>query len=268
MTPTANRSERRSWTRCVSAESTKITLRNNADKTPARLVAEPVVRYSDQLIRAIDATMWVYGTKGRPVAIQKVECYSRPDAPKYLYALFSLSDGLIEAQWLGEPGWSSTKPGVEMCVLSGGPGAALTEAGRTLQMKELIRRFAVTMTGWAQIREELRLLPRPIHRYRDPEAGLQDGAIFAFAANGTNPNFLMLIESHGPDLTRATWNYPPVRATDGQLSVRLDGKEVWSAPWQVGMGGRYDTWLYFYARQQNPGNDGNAALPTLEARLA
>ena len=235
------------------AEGTKITLRDNADKTPAKLVPEPIMRYSDQYIRAIDATMWAYGSKGRPVAIQKVECYSRPDAPKYLYALFSLSDGLIEAQWPGESGWSSTKPGVEMRVLPRGPKAAPTEAARTLQIKEVIRRFAVTMTGWAEAREEMRLLPRPIHRYGDPDAGLQDGAIFAFAANGTNPNFLMLIELRGADLTHATWNYGGVRATDGKLSVRLDGKEVWSAPWHGGMGGRYDTWLYFYASQQQPG---------------
>jgi hypothetical protein len=185
--------------------------------------------------------------------VQKVECYRHPSFPKYLYALFSLSDGLIEARWPGESDWSSTKAGIEMRVLPGGPKAAPTEAGRLLQMKEALRRFAITMTGWQNRKDEMRLLPRPVYRYADPDSGIQDGAIFAFVVYGTNPGCLILIEVQGRDAAHATWKYGPVRMTDGGLNMRLDGSEVWSADWRVSSGGRYDTWLYFHARQQERG---------------
>ena len=231
-------------------ESTGVFRLRGADKTAAKVLPEPVVRYSDHLQQIADATMWVYGTKGRPVALQKVECYRRPGFLKYLYALFSLSDDLIEVRWPGERGWSSTKPAVELREVPGGPKPASTEAGRLLQMKEVIRRFAATKADMGDVHEEMRVLPRPVYRYRDPDAGLQDGAIFAFVVNGTNPDFLMLIELRGPDVTQATWNYAPVRMTAGILKVRLDGKEVWSVPGVFGLGGTFDTWLFFFARQQ------------------
>jgi len=235
------------------AEGTSVFRVDGSNKTPAKIVAEPLMRSSDQVILAVDSTLWAYGTKGRPAAVQKVACYRHPSFPKYQYALFSLCDGMIEARWPGESGWSSTRPGVEMRVLPGSPKPADTATARLLQLKDLARRFAVTMTGWEHRRQEMRLLSRPVHRYADPEAGLQDGAIFVFVVNGTNPDCLILIELQGKSLDQATWKYGAVRMTDGGLNMRLDDKEVWSADWRVSSGGRYDNWLYFHARQQQRG---------------
>jgi hypothetical protein len=232
------------------AEGTTIVRLDGSDRSPAKLVAEPLMRYSDQIILIMDATLWAYGAKGRPLALQKVECYRHPSFPKYLYALFSLSDGLIEARWPGESGWSSTKPAIEMRILPGAPQPAAKESGRLVQMKEALRRFAVTMTGWQDRKDEMRLLSRPLYRYADPGSGLQDGAIFAFVTYGTNPNFLILIELQGADVEHAVWKYASLRMTDGGLNLRLDDKEVWSADSRVNSSGRYDTWLYFHARQQ------------------
>ncbi len=235
------------------AQATTVFRVGRAEKTPAKLAAEPALRYADHFQQAVDATLWVYGDKGRPVALQKIECYRRPGFPKYLYALFSLCDDPIEARWAGEREWSSTRPGVALLALPNGPKPADTQSNRLLQMKETIRRFAATKIDMGNEREEMRLLPRHVYRYRDPDAGVQDGAIFGFVVNGTNPDFLMLIELRGPDLARATWHYAPLRMTAGILNVRLDGKQVWSVPGAFGMGGTFDTWLYFFPRQQQPG---------------
>ena len=200
------------------AEGTTVFELLGSDKRPAELVAEPAVRYVDRFHSIVEGTLWIYGTQGRPVAVQKLERYRRPDFPTTcLYGLFSLSDNLIEAQWPGEPSWTSTKPGIErrpptpqesgayhhglrriswgeLQVLPAGPEPAATDAGRLAQLKEVIRRFSVTRTDMGDIREEMLLLPGPIHRYRDPDSGLQDGALFAFAAYGTNPDLLIAIE--------------------------------------------------------------------------
>jgi hypothetical protein len=184
------------------------------------------------------------------LAVQKVESFHHPSSPKYFYALFSLSDGLIEVRWPGEVGWSSAKPGIEVRSLPGGPKPAAAEAGRLLQMKETSRRFTATMSGGPGGPEEMRLLPRPLYRYADPDSGIQDGAIFALSAYGTHPGCLILIELDGADVPHASWKYGPVRMTDGGLSVRLDGNEVWTAEARVAEHGRYATWLCFFARQQ------------------
>ncbi len=235
------------------AENTNVWHLRGAEKMPAKLVGEPVLRFDSQYYGAIDGTMWLYGTKGRPAAVQTVVCWRRPGFPKHEYCLVSLSDGLIEARWPGEREWSSTKPGVEMRELSKGLKPASTETERMRQMKEMVRRFTATRIDVGNIREENRALARQIHRYRDPESGLQDGAIFVFVANGTAPDFYLLLELRGPDLARATWNYGVHRTTTGELHVRLDGNEVWSVPLESNPGRDiYATYLHFFPRQQEP----------------
>lgn len=227
------------------AESTVVSRLNGA-KTRVDLVAEPALRFSDHFHGAVDATLWLYGTKGRPVAAQAVQLYRASYLHGYYYCLASLSDGLIEAQWPGRPGWSSTKPGVEMLALPEAPKPAPTEAARTRQMREPIRRFAATRRDMTEIYEENRVLSQPVRRYRDPDSGIQDGAVFVFISNGTAPDFLVLLEARGPDLDRAKWHYGPLRMTTGQLRLRLDGKEVWSVPWEFTPGRNvYPTYVHF-----------------------
>jgi hypothetical protein len=99
-------------------------------------------------------------------------------------------------------------------------------------MKSLASRFATTLTGLSadgSDREELRLLPTPVYRYKldasDPD--LQDGAVFAFV-QGTDPEVLMLLElvpsDEGPQ-----WQYAFARATAGGLEARLGNMVVWEA---------------------------------------
>lgn len=229
------------------AQGTKVWQVRGTDKIPAELLPQPVLRFDSQYHRCVDATLWLYSAKGRPVAVQEVECYDRPGCPKHFYCLVSLSDGLINAQWPGEREWSSTKPGVELRALPEAPKAASTESGRMRQMREILRRFTATRVDPGNLREENRALAQPIHRYRDPDSRLQDGAIFVFVANGTSPDFFLLLELRGPDVEHGTWNYGMRRTTTGELHLRLDGKEVWSVPLQSNPGRDvYDTWLFFF----------------------
>ncbi len=236
------------------AQSTTVWQLRGADKIPAELVPEPVLRFDSQYHGAIDATLWLYGVRGRPLAAQSVVCWRRPGFPKYSYCLASLSDGLIEARWRGDRQWLSTKPGIALRVLPDGPRPAATENGRMRQMKEAVRRFTAARTdkfAWGDVREEDRVLVQPMRRYRDPDSGLQDGAIFAFIGSGTAPDFVFLLELRGADLEHASWNYGAQRTTTGELHLRLDGKEVWSVPQQHTPGRSvYDVWLTFFPIQQ------------------
>jgi hypothetical protein len=96
-------------------------------------------------------------------------------------------------------------------------------------MKDLAGRFTATIDverGQAS-RQEMRLLPSPVHRYDDDSAGIRDGMIFALTTNGTNPDTLIVIELTGPTET-PSWQYGIVRMTTGEVRIRLNDQEVWT----------------------------------------
>ena len=71
------------------------------------------------------------------------------------------------------------------------------------------------------------MLPRPIYRYGGPKSTVQDAAIFAFTANGTNPDGLLILELRKAGSSKPVWHYGAVGMTSDALSVHLDGKKVW-----------------------------------------
>jgi len=243
------------------AEATKVYTLDAGAKTALKPLSGPLFRYSDQPRLILDATLWGWGTRGRPLAMEKIEFCRRPQGqPQWFHCMTSLSQDLLEVQWPDGQRWSAREPAFELHALAGGPDAAESEFRRLLQMKTTARRFSAMLFEPVPKREELRLLTRPIYRYRDPDSGLQDGAIFGFAANGTNPDLLLGIELHGESLSESAWRFGLARMTLAQLTVRLDEKEVWSAryvtPARPGVPAKFDTWLFFF---ESAGADGGTS---------
>lgn len=202
------------------------------DRDPAArvpLIPAPVLRYDDKPRNIFDATLWAWGTKGRPAAILKIENYpSRPESTRWIYGIVSVSTGLITVE--GDEGWrwSSGGPGLVLKAIPGAPAPAGTESLRLTQMRQLARRFeAHEDEGPPRGRLQLRLMPRPVHRYSDPDSGLLDGAIFAFAY-GTNPDLLLALESSRQGGQSPVWRYGLARLGGGATFVGLDGHEVWT----------------------------------------
>ena len=221
-------------------------------KTLGKLVPEPVFRYTDQPAKIVDATLWCWHVQGRPIALQKVEYYRRPNY-WWFYCMASLSESRIEVEWREGQRWSSKKPGISFQELPGGPVPAGKKVRRLLQMKNIARRFSTEIYYGANNKEQMRLMPRPIYRYDHPNSEVRDGAIFGFGANGTNPNTLLLIELHQPDRSAPSWKYGLAQMTTGKLSVRLDEKEVWTAPYrQWRPVSKFDTFMFFRASPATP----------------
>jgi hypothetical protein len=103
-------------------------------------------------------------------------------------------------------------------------------AGRLRQMKSLAEEFQASMLGWDPgdgVREELRLLPRPLYRYELPkESDLLDGAVFAFVT-GTDPEALLLLEATRGD--KPAWQFTFVRRTTAGLEGRHRDRIIWTA---------------------------------------
>src|SRR6185437_10576955 len=236
------------------AEGTKVFAVSAGKEARAELVAEPLVRYSDQPRVMADATMWALGKPGRPAALLKVEAYRRDDGELvWLYSMGATSEGLIRAEWRDGHRWKSKAPGISWQALTPAPAAKASSALRLRQMKELSHRFAVRADDPGRGKEELRLLSQPIYRYADPDLGIIDAAIFGFASYGTNPNALVIIELC-KEAEGSAWRFACSRATDAGLSVILDGAQVWSCQATAVGPVELDAWLYFW---ESPGRQGD-----------
>ena len=221
---------------------------------PVPPLAEPLHRWSDPTRDLSDGSLWAFGKVGRPIALVAAELYGGDPkvGPAWSCEFNSLAPGPI----LGEsdrgffrfPGehdpeparplrWTPTGPGVELTTFGDARPPGPTEAERLREMKGLAARFAAHEEGGGppgdRPRYELRLLPRPIHRYADPAAGLLDGAIFVLAY-GTNPELLLLVEARKPASAAgaAAWGYGYgfARLSTAAVSARLGGDEVWARP--------------------------------------
>src|SRR5262249_20365910 len=120
-----------------------------------------------------------------------------------------------------------TQPGIKLQPIPGAPAPADTPRKRLVQLRELSGRFTGSQFEPAKGRMQMRLLPKPILRYDDPDGGLPDGAIFSLSF-GVNPEVLILIESRNPaGSTTPVWQYAIGRLGGAEVTVALDGKDVW-----------------------------------------
>ena len=231
-----------------SIRSTNVYRLKDGKRIAVTRPKEPLFRYSEHRIPILDATLWAWGGKGRPAALEKIELYPKEKwGFDWLHCFASLSDGLVRAEWPDGHRWSSKKPRAEIRALPNGPTPADSPVRRLIQMKNIARRFSSTVSipeqGWEDTQ---RLLSRPVHRYSDPESALLDGAIFGFCTVGTGPDLLMFVELHGEQLSESVWKYCMVRMTNRQLNVRLDDREVWSVPHIPPSIKTFDAWFYFF----------------------
>lgn len=166
------------WTRTF-AQETRIRVMANGKAEAAELRVEPVMRYADQPRFIADGTLWVWTHNARPVAIQKVEVNDTTATPLWTVCFAALSEELVEAKWPYGQTFQTTKPGWTFEAISSADPPAEKAAGRTLQMRALSRRLSGSVYSSVQNGSiAMRLLPKPIYEYSDPETKLPLGAIF------------------------------------------------------------------------------------------
>jgi hypothetical protein len=222
------------------------------ETTDCRLIPQPLFHYTDQPRRIIDATLWGWTVEGRLLAICKIENYEAGAHPEgeWLYCCGSLATGLVEAEFPDGHRWSARKPGIELREFAGAPPAGDGTAARLRQMKEIGGRFSATIVNATSGNsQEMRLLPRPIYRYENGTSELPDGTVFGLTTNGTNPDAILVVELHRPAEAAPKWKFGVAGMTQEQLSVKFDGKEVWSKPHSPASG-KFDTWMFFWENEK------------------
>lgn len=186
----------------------------------------PILRFNDPAREFHDATLWAWGDKGRPVCLLAIEQYSGR-----MFELISLADGTLTAD-AERLKWRPKSPGITLAPFPEAPPPARQSARRMVQMKDLLGKLAAYEVGKTGSRYELRLMPRALYRYQDPESELTDGAIFAFAY-GTNPELLAIIEARG-EAKEAAWHVGFARCGTAEPHVLLGDKEIFHLPYARG----------------------------------
>jgi hypothetical protein len=184
---------------------------------------EPLFRYSDAARTTTDGTLWLWTQAERPIAAACLFNDSR-EGFQWNYELVSLFDSPLVVD--GRPGWN-WRPiaNQRKWIAVTEPEPALSEPARLLQMKTLLSQFRANEDHDGN-QSQLRLLPRPVHRYRCPDEKIEDGAMFLFVY-GTNPEVLVQIETlSGAD---RSWRIGFARMAAARLKVTRDDQTVWEA---------------------------------------
>jgi hypothetical protein len=231
------------------AESTVIRLaaENNQPEVTAKLIPNPVFRYSDEERLIPDATLWVWERDGRPVAFQKVEGNNQ-GSPKWTICFASLSEGLLKVRWSAGSPYEARTPGVTFKPIPRSDPPAESARARTAQLRALKDRFSgrLGVNDEGQGGAETRTMSKPLFEYADPESKLPLGAIFGMSSTGTNPDLLLLIEARRDGAGAWRWEYATARMTSASLRIRLDEDEIRAEGFAPIQNAVFDNWTFYF----------------------
>ena len=230
------------------AQATKVRF-VDGDRKP-ELANSPVFRYDDQPRHFLDATMWVWTDRGRPVAFEKIEVMQQGD-PSWGYCFTSVAEKLIAVEWAAGRRFRSTAPGVEFHPLVDAPAVPPRNTERKLQARKLVRDFSarILTDDRANTTEAMRLLPTPIFEFADPDTKLFQGAVFGLATSGTNPDLLIVIEPRD-DGGPLRWHYGIARMTCGGVTLKYRDRKIWEVDFLPPRPTELPTWTFFYTPRE------------------
>jgi len=217
------------------ADEAKVEAGPEGERSRVERVEDPIYRYDDPTRATDDGTVWAWGRTGRPAALLTLSTGRLSGTEKHcLCEWTSLSPAPLTVAGPGPHVWAPRAADLPIRPIPEAPLPAETAAARTRQLGELSRRFRAfevfnPSDASGSNRFDLRFLPRPIHRYADPGAGLGDGAIYVFA-NGTNPEIILIIEARRDGGSPPGWVHGFTRTAGAELHATLDGGEVWTRP--------------------------------------
>ena len=166
--------------------------------------------------------VWMHGD--RPAAIGQFFRFDSMEQRATKHALHSLSASPLQATFNDEVAWAPEQAGLEWKSFADQVAVGPNHANRLLQMRQLVRRFRVSLFDPKGKPTELRLAPRPLFEYSAPKSGVTDGVIFSFVV-ATDPEAILLIEAFdeqgktGFRYAFARFHFLKLSATEGESTV-------------------------------------------------
>ncbi len=181
--------------------------------------------------------VFVWNFKGRPEIIGCIGSHQlRSGEVRVFHEFHSLATQPLQPLRI-RTGELWEPKGVPLTPVEESPRPSDSERLRLTQMRNIAREFK----GWMKDREdttELRLLPQPLVRYKAPDRGIVDGAIFAFVWKGTDPEVLLVLEAR-KSKDEVQWQYALARFNWREMWVERKEKELW----RVKIEARNDSYL-------------------------
>jgi hypothetical protein len=198
--------------------------RADAGDAAAVLIADPILRWSNPVAQEDDAGLFLWTRQGRPEAA--AQFFVRKNL--WMHEFQSLSEGTFTVNWNGQTVWSPRQAGLKFEPIPDSPPPDRNATVRLRQMRTIADSFtaAVEFQYDKDSHYELRLLPRPVYRYRAGDGDALDGTLWAFV-QGTNPEVLLLIESRLTPDRALRWNYAFAAMTSYPAEAKRNGTSVW-----------------------------------------
>jgi hypothetical protein len=216
------------------ADTIRVTVGEGETSKEAKLIPQPLFRFSDPSRLHSDGSVWAWAIAGRPVMMTEFRTADRTKGV-WGHDLVATSDVRVSAAVAGHGVWAPRESEFKLLPVPETRAPPATEAGRLRQMKQFARSLNASQI-WQGQRAELRLLPTEIYRYSDAGSGLVDGAAFAFAV-GSNPEAILFVEAHQADSgpgAPGSWKYGLARMSAAAITFLLDDTEVWTVPQSFG----------------------------------
>jgi hypothetical protein len=192
------------------------------------VIPEPVLRWTNPLRRTFAGATFVWVRDGRPEVVGSFFRYTEDGKAVEDDEFQSLATTSVTAIRSDQQVWAPRAAGIVLAPVPGAPKPAATLLERLRQMHALASEFhAYIDTDKDQT--ELRLLPKPLYRYRTNRPDLLDGALFAFVLT-TDPEVLLVIEAR-PVNGAVAWHYGFARMSMINLRGRHKDRDVWRVSW-------------------------------------
>ena len=177
---------------------------------------------------------------GRPQAIGSCFNFENAGQPRTIHEFHSLADSSISAMFRDVAFWHPAQPGLQFQLSQNPPQVADTHQRRLAQMRQISREFSAEMVDPKGSVTVLRLLPTPLITYEPKTEQCTDGAIFSFAADGTDPDVLLVIENRTVN-RKPGWYHALARFHYNELNVSKGGQNIWKAESKQEMSRNYRT---------------------------
>lgn len=162
--------------------------------TDFSLREQPIMVWSNPATFDQKGVVLVWTDQSRPQVVATLFESTHPDGVRIMFEAHALARGPMEGYLKENRFWNVEKPGVTFQTLTDTAPLA-TGSRRQLQMRQLAREYQVVLTDDTDNKTTLRLLPTPVLTYEPNTDQCIDGALFAFAATGTDPDAFLLVET-------------------------------------------------------------------------
>jgi hypothetical protein len=231
-----------------SAEVYRLELETDPPRSLS-LHAEPLLRFDNAVSGVPDGIVILWRDGVRPAVFAQV---FQTNEGLWIHECQSLAEAPLAMRRAEREVWAPREPGQPFGELSGAGPPAATAARRLTQMRSLANEFQAwddfrIDAGDAETtRHVLRLLPKPIYRYADADAGLLDGAVFAFV-HGTDPEVFLVFEARARAQGGAAWRYALAPMTCWSVRAEREMTPAWTVPERLGRSTPqtpYHVWQY------------------------